>query len=218
MLEWFLKSLLPYISKDVSTSGVTSEEEVIFKAQHLDLIYAQSGMLYEILPNMSRSNYDPRKNPGPHANGIIGSANAKVEAILQLPPPCNIRQLQGLQGKANFLRRFILNYANLTKGFMCLLKKDTSFIWDERAQESFNALKKALVSTPLLKLPDYSRDYFLYIATYEGMVVVVLVQEDDEVHDHIVYYLVQNLVGPKLKYSHVEKLTLVVIHVVQILR
>jgi hypothetical protein len=55
----------------------------------------------------------------------------KVEAILQLPPPHNIRQLQGLQGKANFLCRFIVNYANLTKGFMCLLKKDTLFIWDE---------------------------------------------------------------------------------------
>jgi hypothetical protein len=28
LLEWFLKSLQPYILKDVSTYGVTSEEEV----------------------------------------------------------------------------------------------------------------------------------------------------------------------------------------------
>jgi hypothetical protein len=55
----------------------------------------------------------------------------KVEAILQLPPPRTIRQLQGLQGKANFLHRFIVNYANITKGFMLLLKEDTPFIWDE---------------------------------------------------------------------------------------
>jgi hypothetical protein len=55
----------------------------------------------------------------------------KVEVILQLLPPRTIRQLQGLQGKANFLCRFIVNYANITKGFMCLLKKDNSFIWDE---------------------------------------------------------------------------------------
>jgi hypothetical protein len=40
LLEWFLKSLLPNISKDVSTSGVTYEEELVFKAQQLDLIYA----------------------------------------------------------------------------------------------------------------------------------------------------------------------------------
>jgi hypothetical protein len=54
----------------------------------------------------------------------------KVEAILQLPPLCTIRQLQGLQGKVNFLRRFIVNYATITKGFMGFLK-DTPFIWDE---------------------------------------------------------------------------------------
>jgi hypothetical protein len=77
LLEWFLKSLLPYISKDVSTSRVTSEEEAIFKSQQLDLIYAQSGMLYEILPDAPRSNYDPRQNPGPHVDGIVGSVNVK---------------------------------------------------------------------------------------------------------------------------------------------
>jgi hypothetical protein len=99
----------------------------------------------------------------------------KVEAILQFPHPCNIRQFQGLQRKANCMRRFIVNCANLTKGFMHLLKKDTLFIWDERAQESFDALNKALVSMPLLKPPDYNRDYFLYIVASEGKVGIVLV-------------------------------------------
>ena len=51
----------------------------------------------------------------------------KVEAILQLSPPCNIRHLQCLQGMENFLQRFVVNFANLTKGFMHLLKKDTTF-------------------------------------------------------------------------------------------
>ena len=32
LLEWFLKSLLPYIVKDVSTSGVQNEEQAIFRA------------------------------------------------------------------------------------------------------------------------------------------------------------------------------------------
>jgi hypothetical protein len=106
-----------------------------------------------------------------------------------LPPPRTIRQLQGLQGKDNFLRRFIVKYANITKGFMRLLKKDTPFIWDERTQQSFDALKKALVSAPLLKYPDYSRDYLLYIAASEETIGMVLVQEDDELREHVIYYL-----------------------------
>jgi hypothetical protein len=52
LLDRFLKFLFPYISKDVSTSGLTSKEEAIVKSQQLDLIYAQSGMLYKILPDV----------------------------------------------------------------------------------------------------------------------------------------------------------------------
>ena len=55
----------------------------------------------------------------------------KVEAILQLSPSKNIRHIQCLQGMANFLRRFVINFANLTRGFMRLLKKNTTFCWDE---------------------------------------------------------------------------------------
>ena len=73
----------------------------------------------------------------------------KVEAIVWFPPLCTIPQLQSLQGKENFLRRFITNYVEITKGFMCLLK-DIPFHWDEDAQRSFEALKRALTSAPLL--------------------------------------------------------------------
>ena len=44
------------------------------------------------------------------------------EAIVNIPPPHSIRKLQSLQGKSNFLQCFIVNYANITKGFMCMLK------------------------------------------------------------------------------------------------
>jgi hypothetical protein len=57
----------------------------------------------------------------------------KVEEIHRLPPPHTIHQIQCLKGKANFLRWFIVKYANITKVFIHLLKKDTLFIWDERA-------------------------------------------------------------------------------------
>jgi hypothetical protein len=78
-----------------------------------------------------------------------------------LPPPHTILQLQSLQGKANFLRRFIANYAKITKGFMCLLKKDVAFFWDEAAQRSFDALKHALTTAPLIRPPNYNKDFFL---------------------------------------------------------
>jgi hypothetical protein len=52
MLEWFLKSLLSYFLMDVSTSGVMTEEEAIFKSQQLDIIYAQFWMLCDHLTHI----------------------------------------------------------------------------------------------------------------------------------------------------------------------
>ena len=139
----------------------------------------------------------------------------KVEAILRLPPPSSVRQLQSLQGKSNFFRRFIVNYAEVTKGFMRLLKKGVPFLWDDFAQRSFDALKKALTSAPLLSPPDYSRDFLLYLAEAESTIGMVLVQEDNALAEHVIYYLSRGLVGPELRYTPIEKLALASVHAVQ---
>ena len=77
LLEWFLKSFHALISKDVATSGVFNEEEAIFRAQQFDLIYAQSRMLYHLLPDAPRSTDDPRQSLGPHVDVIVGFTNVK---------------------------------------------------------------------------------------------------------------------------------------------
>jgi hypothetical protein len=139
----------------------------------------------------------------------------KVEAIVQLPPSCTIPQLQSLQGKVNFLWRFITNYIDITKGFMRLLNKDFPFHWDEAAQRSFTTLKSALTSSPLLRPLDYNQDLLLYLAATESTIGMVLFQEDNFLSEYLIYYLSRGLVGLELNYSHIEKLVLVAVHTVQ---
>ena len=57
----------------------------------------------------------------------------KIAAILALPAPTNLLELQSLQGKENFLRRFMCNFAEKTHGYMRLLKKDTPFYSDDQS-------------------------------------------------------------------------------------
>ena len=84
LLEWFLKSLLPYIYKDVSTSGVTNEEEAILRDQQLYLIYSQSWILYEIIPDAPRPTHSVKKpKPGPHADGVVGSVKSHTVESLE---------------------------------------------------------------------------------------------------------------------------------------
>ena len=54
----------------------------------------------------------------------------KNVAILDLPVPINLFELQILQGKEKFLRRFVCNFAEKKDGYMRLLKKNTPFFWD----------------------------------------------------------------------------------------
>ena len=67
----------------------------------------------------------------------------------------------------------------------------------------------------LLRPPDFSRDFILYLAVSELTIGVVLVQEDDKLVEHVVYYLSRALAGLELRYSHVEKLALAAVYAVQ---
>jgi hypothetical protein len=78
LLKWFLKSLVPHLSKDVTTSRVFSEEDAIMRAQQLELIYSQSSLLYEILLDAPCSILDKtRQRARPHVDGIVGLAQTK---------------------------------------------------------------------------------------------------------------------------------------------
>lgn len=119
----------------------------------------------------------------------------KVEAILNLPPLTSLHQLESLQGKANFLRCFIPNFAKIAKRYTCLLKHETPFILDGITQNSFEQLKTLVVSTPLLHPPDYHREYSLYLATTDSTIGMVLVQDNDDGFEHVIYYLSCNLIN-----------------------
>ena len=56
------------------------------------------------------------------------------------------------------------------------------------------------------------------MAASESTIGVFLVQEDDKIQEHVVYYISSALAGPELRHSHIEKLALAAVYVVQRLR
>ena len=49
--NWFCKSLLPTLAKDICLPSAVTKYQSIRRAQHLDLIYSQSSTLYDLLPH-----------------------------------------------------------------------------------------------------------------------------------------------------------------------
>ena len=90
-LDWFLKMLLPPIAKDIEYEHPQSEEEAILKAQQFELIYAQSGYIYTIIPYAPHASTSYRDAPGAsHAiDGIIGyvSHQSQHNPVPPMMPP-----------------------------------------------------------------------------------------------------------------------------------
>ena len=74
---------------------------------------------------------------------------AKIEVIEKLPPPTNVKGIRSFLGHAGFCRRFIKNFSQIARPLTSLLAKDAPFVFSDACHESFQTLKKALIS------PDY---------------------------------------------------------------
>jgi hypothetical protein len=86
-LDWFLNSLVSILAKDVASTFPQSEEEAINKAQQFDVIYAQLGYLYTVLPDAPRPvPFGQDKPDMSHAaDGLIGTTTHHNPYIQ--PPP-----------------------------------------------------------------------------------------------------------------------------------
>ncbi|XP_011701332.1 PREDICTED: uncharacterized protein K02A2.6-like [Wasmannia auropunctata] len=73
-----------------------------------------------------------------------------IRAIIDYPPPTNIRQLQGFLGLCNYFRKFIKDYAQKTKSLQNLLRKGVDYVFDENCVDEFENLKRELTSSPIL--------------------------------------------------------------------
>lgn len=83
LTNWFCRSLLPQIARDVALGGVVTEDQSICHAQHLDLIYSQFGTLYDIIPNApGNPNASATQHPEVHADGIVDATSAAAIKIL----------------------------------------------------------------------------------------------------------------------------------------
>ncbi len=78
----------------------------------------------------------------------------RIEAILNLPAPTSRKEVQKVLGFFGYNRRFLKQYAALSKPLYDLLRKDRRFEWTPECSKSFQDLKEAVSSSPTLCYPD----------------------------------------------------------------
>ena len=86
--------------------------------------------------------------------GKISTDPVKVKGFVDWPILTCVKDVQSFLGFGNFYRKFIPGFSTLATPLNALLKKDTPFHWTEETQQSFNALKQKVTSSPVLMMPD----------------------------------------------------------------
>jgi hypothetical protein len=143
-----------------------------------------------------------------HEGGIeVGKKS--MTAIDEVVPPTNLKELQSLLGKINFVRRFISNLSQKVLLFYPLLrvKKDQKFVWGDEQHKAFNEINEYMKEPPVLVPPQLNKPFKLYVAADTQTIGSALIQKF-EGKERVVAYLSRKLLDPETRYLATEKLCL----------
>lgn len=89
----------------------------------------------------------------------VAAVLAKVEAVLNWPPPVSLKELQSFLGLAGYYCRFVKHFIMISQPLTDLLKKGVLFVWTNSHHQSFEALKQVITSALVLVLPKFSQPF-----------------------------------------------------------
>jgi hypothetical protein len=84
LVEWFTKSFVNDTARDIAMGGVVTEEQEISRAQYLNLVYSQTGTIYDLLPDAPRPSTSATSTThvASHAaDDVIGTFHAQPHSI-----------------------------------------------------------------------------------------------------------------------------------------
>ena len=79
----------------------------------------------------------------------------KIDAILRMQPPTNIKELRSFLGMVTYYRDMWPSRAHILAPLTELLKRKT-FVWGDEQQKSFNAMRSLLTTDVMLAYPDHN--------------------------------------------------------------
>ena len=192
-------------------------DDMLVKSTIAEIHIAHLSEVFQILRN-----YNMKLNPAKCAFGVLAEkflgfivnhlgieANPeKIKAVLDMPSPSGIKEVQHLTGRTAALSLFVSRVSDKCQPFFQVLKK--AFQWDAKCEEAFTALKTYLNSPPILVSPIEGELLTLYLAVSDFSTSAVLVRDKERVQ-HPIYYCNRALRGAEERYPRMEKLILALV-------
>ena len=106
---------------------------------------------------------------------------AKVQAILDMPAPTDIKGLKRFLGMVNYLAKFLPLLSDMTEPLRRLEDKDVEWCWLEQHQQAYDTVKKSLAKALVLRYYDVSKEVTIECDASDTGLGAVLMQDGQPV-------------------------------------
>ena len=102
----------------------------------------------------------------------------KVEAILRLKEPKNLRQLRHFLGMVNYYRDMWQRRSHVLAPLTKLTGKNTPYVWGKEQQKAFEDIRMTMARETILAFPDFTKPFHIYTDASNIALGAVIMQED----------------------------------------
>ena len=106
---------------------------------------------------------------------------AKVDAIVNMPTPSDVKSLRRALGMINYLAKFLPNLSSMSEVLRQLVQKDVNWHWDDCHEKAWSELKKRITEAPVLSFFDPEK-VTIQCDALQGGLGAVLTQEGKPIH------------------------------------
>ena len=122
-----------------------------------------------------------------------------------------VTAIRSFLGMAGWYRKFIPNFAHIAKPLYQLTKINVKFEWTNECQKSFELIRDALVSSPVLAVADANKSYVLHTDASDVAMGAILMQTDDEGNLHPIAYASKSFNTAQMNYDTTEREALAIV-------
>jgi hypothetical protein len=139
--------------------------------------------------------------------GGVSVDPSKITSIMERKAPTNPTKVRAFLGLAGYYRKFVEGFSSIAHPLTQLLKKDKKFEWTKKCEQSFQELKKRLMSAPILTMPDITKSFDIYCNASKLGLGSVLMKDGK-----VIAYLSRQLRPHELNYPTHDLELVAVIH------
>lgn len=140
----------------------------------------------------------------------------KIAVVQNYPIPQNADESKRFVAFTNYYRKFIPKFAELSLPLNKLSRKNASFKWTTECQKSFDSLKNALISPPILQYPNFDdKNVFILQTDASGYAIGSVLCNSD---NRPIAFASRNLNTAEIRYPTIEKELLAIVWSVKYFR